>query len=114
MRVLIVGCRGTGIEIAKNLALQGAGGITLVDPVPAQTPDLGSNFFLSPKDVTNGVPRAFACAPHLQELNPICEVSAGEALTDTLITSHSALVVTQGTDLSELTRMDELCRNILE
>ena len=49
MRVLIVGCRGTGIEIAKNLALQGAGGITLVDPVPAQTPDLGSNFFIFPR-----------------------------------------------------------------
>ncbi len=111
MRVLIVGCRGTGIEIAKNLALQGAGGITLVDPVPAQTPDLGGNFFLFPEDVANGVPRAFACASRLQELNPICQVSVDDALTDNLITSHSALVVTQGTDLSELTRMDELCRN---
>jgi molybdopterin/thiamine biosynthesis adenylyltransferase len=29
MKVLIVGMRGIGIETAKNLALQGAGGITV-------------------------------------------------------------------------------------
>ena len=34
MRVAVWGLRGVGIEVAKNLTLQGAGGITLIDQTP--------------------------------------------------------------------------------
>lgn len=111
MKVLIVGCRGTGIETAKNLALQGAGGISLLDTEATQAKDLGSNFFLFNEDVQKGVPRAVACAPRLQELNPICEIKVVEALTDEIITSHSAVVITQFHTITELTRIDEVCRD---
>jgi molybdopterin/thiamine biosynthesis adenylyltransferase len=30
MKILIIGMRGVGIETAKNLALQGVGGITVI------------------------------------------------------------------------------------
>jgi ubiquitin-activating enzyme E1 len=111
MRVLLVGCRGTGIEVAKNLALQGAGAITLCDAEVTQTKDLGSNFFLFAEDVQKGVERASACAPRLKELNPICEIKVADTLTDELITSHSAVVITQFKSLDELTRINELCRS---
>lgn len=110
MKVAIVGCRGTGIETAKNLALQGAGGITLVDSEPTQMKDLGCNFFLFAEDAQKGISRAVACAPRLQELNPICEINVAETLTDEVITAHSAIVITQFRTIAELTRINELCR----
>jgi len=109
MRALIVGCRGVGIEVAKNLALQGIGALTLVDSERTATRDLGANFFLFDSDVQNGLSRAAASAPRLQELNPICEVTVATALSDDLILSHSAVVVTQMLPLAELQRIDELC-----
>ena len=47
MRVLIVGLRGIGIEVAKNSALAGVSMMTLHDPEPVSIEDLGSNFFLT-------------------------------------------------------------------
>ena len=109
MRALIVGCRGVGIEVAKNLALQGVGALTLVDPVRTTAKDLGANFFLFDSDVQAATGRAAACAPRLQELNPICEVTVATALSDDLILAHSAVVITQMLPLAELQRIDELC-----
>jgi len=109
MRVLIVGCRGVGVEVAKNLALQGAGTLTLVDSEPTTIQDTGSNFFLFEADAKQGNRRAAACAPRLQELNPICVVRHVPELTDALILSHSAVVITQPMRLQELIRIDSLC-----
>ena len=109
MKVLIAGCRGVGIEVAKNLALQGTGAITLVDPHPAELKDLGCNFFLFEDDARKGVARAVACGPRLQELNPICEVRVAPALTDELLLAHTAVVITQAMPLAELLRIDALC-----
>ena len=110
MKVIIVGCRGVGIETAKNLALQGVGAITLVDSAPTQLKDTGGNFFLFESDAASGMARAAACAPRLQELNPICEVRCEEALSTELIKAHNALVVTQFKPLPELMQLDAFCR----
>ncbi len=40
--VLVVGVRGLGVEIAKNVALGGVKSITLYDPAPATIADLSS------------------------------------------------------------------------
>lgn len=110
MKVLILGCRGIGIETSKNLALQGVGAITLVDQVATQVRDTGSNFFLFEDDAKAGTPRAVACAPRLQELNPICDVQIASALTNELLLAHNALVVTQYKPMSELIALDNFCR----
>jgi ubiquitin-activating enzyme E1 len=47
MRILIVGLRGIGIEVAKNSCLAGVSMMTLHDPEPVSIEDLGSNFFLT-------------------------------------------------------------------
>ncbi|KAG9560448.1 hypothetical protein KCU79_g7650, partial [Aureobasidium melanogenum] len=61
--ILVVGLRGLGVEIAKNIALAGVKSLTLYDPKPAQIQDLSSQFFLHPEDV--GKPRAQVTVPRV-------------------------------------------------
>ena len=68
MKLLVVGLRGTGVEIAKNCLLQGVSSLTLYDPKPVAISDTGANFFLGADDV--GSARDAVCRPRLQELNP--------------------------------------------
>jgi ubiquitin-activating enzyme E1 len=75
--VLIVGLKGLGVEIAKNVALAGVKSLTLYDPAPAQLADLSSQFFLHTEDV--GKPRAAATAPRVAELNAYTPVSIHES-----------------------------------
>ncbi len=70
--VLIVGLRGLGVEIAKNIALAGVKSLTLFDPTPAAVSDISSQFFLHPDDV--GKPRATVTVPRVSELNPYTPV----------------------------------------
>ncbi|RGP69775.1 ubiquitin-activating enzyme e1 [Fusarium sporotrichioides] len=65
--VLIVGLKGLGVEIAKNIALAGVKSLTLYDPAPVQIADLSSQFFLTPSDV--GKPRDEITVPRVAELN---------------------------------------------
>jgi len=71
--VLIVGLKGLGVEIAKNIALAGVKSLTLYDPAPAAIADLSSQFFLQVQDV--GKPRAEVTAPRVAELNAYTPVS---------------------------------------
>lgn len=111
MSILVVGVRGVGIETVKNLALQGAGAITIFDPFPAQPKDVGVNFFIHESDLASGKSRAELVAPRARELNPMCNLRTAPALTDELIASHSAVVITQMMQMSELIRINEFCRS---
>lgn len=71
--VLIVGLRGLGVEIAKNIALAGVKSLTLYDPDAATISDLSSQFFLHLDDV--GKPRDVVTAPRVAELNAYTPVS---------------------------------------
>jgi ubiquitin-activating enzyme E1 len=75
--VLIVGLKGLGVEIAKNIALAGVKSLTLYDPAPASIADLSSQFFLHKEDV--GKPRAAVTAPRVAELNAYTPVSVHES-----------------------------------
>jgi ubiquitin-activating enzyme E1 len=75
--VLIVGMKGLGVEIAKNIALAGVKSLTLYDPAPAVISDLSSQFFLHPEDV--GKSRAAVTAPRVAELNAYTPVSVHES-----------------------------------
>jgi ubiquitin-activating enzyme E1 len=75
--VLIVGLKGLGVEIAKNIALAGVKSLTLYDPAPTVISDLSSQFFLHPEDV--GKPRAAVTAPRVAELNAYTPVSVHQS-----------------------------------
>eukprot|EP00439_Symbiodinium_sp_Y106_P016868 s8467_g2.t1 len=83
INVLVLGCRGVGVETAKNLILSNVGSVSLWDPSPAtaeETGLLGANFYLT--ESSAGKPRAVECLAQLKSLNPYCKVevlSAEEA-----------------------------------
>eukprot|EP00428_Durinskia_dybowskii_P061198 CAMPEP_0170384462 /NCGR_PEP_ID=MMETSP0117_2-20130122/16010_1 /TAXON_ID=400756 /ORGANISM="Durinskia baltica, Strain CSIRO CS-38" /LENGTH=1179 /DNA_ID=CAMNT_0010640211 /DNA_START=97 /DNA_END=3636 /DNA_ORIENTATION=- len=108
MKVLIYGLRGVGVETAKNLALQGAGAMTLIDSNLVEERDIGVNFFLTSSDV--GKTRSSIVAPKLKELNPLCLVTTAKALDETTILNHSAVVITQILPLDQLLSLNALCR----
>ncbi|KAF9882940.1 hypothetical protein FE257_004875 [Aspergillus nanangensis] len=94
--VLVVGLKGLGVEIAKNIALAGVKSLTVHDPAPAAISDLSSQFFLNPQDV--GKPRAEVTAPRIAELNSYVPVTIHEAanLVDDLeqLKRYQAIVLT--------------------
>jgi ubiquitin-activating enzyme E1 len=73
MNVLIVGMRGLGVEVAKNLILAGPRSVTIVDDEITKINDLGANFYLEESHVGQ-VSRANASYQKLQELNPYVKV----------------------------------------
>ncbi|KAK7957112.1 uncharacterized protein PG986_006334 [Apiospora aurea] len=75
--VLIVGMKGLGVEIAKNIALAGVKSLTLYDPTAVTLPDLSSQFFLRPEDV--GKPRDAVTAPRVAELNAYTPVNVHQS-----------------------------------
>eukprot|EP00437_Effrenium_voratum_P008460 CAMPEP_0181426606 /NCGR_PEP_ID=MMETSP1110-20121109/15748_1 /TAXON_ID=174948 /ORGANISM="Symbiodinium sp., Strain CCMP421" /LENGTH=1216 /DNA_ID=CAMNT_0023549803 /DNA_START=89 /DNA_END=3739 /DNA_ORIENTATION=+ len=77
INVMILGCRGVGVETAKNLILSNVGSVTIWDPTPAANEDRGCNFYLT--DGSAGKPRAAECLAQLKSLNPYCKVEALEA-----------------------------------
>ncbi|KAK5988172.1 Ubiquitin-activating enzyme E1 1 [Cladobotryum mycophilum] len=75
--ILVVGLKGLGVEIAKNIALAGVKSLTVYDPAPAQLADLSSQFFLTSSDV--GKPRDEVTAPRLAELNAYTPVKVHQS-----------------------------------
>jgi ubiquitin-activating enzyme E1 len=75
MNVVIIGQRGVGIEIAKNLILAGPKSVQIYDPEMVALNDLGANFYIDESHVGK-VSRADAGLAKLQELNPYVSVSA--------------------------------------
>lgn len=108
--VLVVGMRGLGVEIAKNIALAGVKSLTLYDPKPAAIEDLSSQFFLTPDDV--GKPRAAVTAPRVSELNPYTPVGVHESkdVTSDLgqLKQYQAIVLTD-TPLKDQLVISDYC-----
>lgn len=72
--VLLVGIKGLGSEVAKNLVLAGIGTLTVLDNEVVTEEDLGTQFFVNETQV--GQNRAEAALPELQKLNPRVELYA--------------------------------------
>ncbi|CAI2374261.1 unnamed protein product [Moneuplotes crassus] len=73
MRVLIVGMRGLGAEVAKNLILAGPKRVDIYDPHKAHIRDLSSNFYISERSVLRRR-RDIASLKRLAELNSYVKV----------------------------------------
>ncbi|KIP07009.1 hypothetical protein PHLGIDRAFT_71743 [Phlebiopsis gigantea 11061_1 CR5-6] len=99
--VLIIGLKGLGVEIAKNIILAGVKSVTVFDPEPVEIKDLSSQvisyFFLRKEDV--GKSRADAAVPRLAELNAYVPVrnlggQSGQDITVDLIKGFQVVVLT--------------------
>ena len=119
-KTLMIGCSGLGAEVAKNCILAGIHSMVLVDPLLANTYDLGGNFYLKPEDVATGMSRAEICQPLLAELNPYVNVSIASEVTaltaDQLIplldTGIACLVITIPLGKELLVALNEKCRSV--
>lgn len=107
--VLIVGLRGLGVEIAKNVILAGVKSVGLMDGGITELDDLGAQFYLTPEDVGRRS-RAEASLGRLVELNKYVQVSViGGDLTPALLRHFQVVVVTE-TSVTEQLRINDLCR----
>ena len=93
--VLVVGMRGLGVEIAKNICLAGVKSVTIHDPAPVTVADLSTQFFLRPEDVGGSRSRAQETAPRLAELNSYVPVRVlEEELTKDVLARFQVIVLT--------------------
>ena len=72
LKILIIGMRGNGTEIAKNIILSGVNLVSIYDPTPVAIADLGSNFYLEEKNINKR--RDESILEKLNELNPFTNV----------------------------------------
>ncbi|KAJ9293270.1 hypothetical protein DTO271G3_7993 [Paecilomyces variotii] len=110
--VLVVGLKGLGVEIAKNIALAGVKSLTLFDPAPVAISDLSSQFFLHPDDV--GKRRDEVTAPRVAELNSYVPTTVFEGknlLDDLSQLKRFQVVVLTLTPLKEQLAIAEYCHN---
>ncbi|OXB40053.1 hypothetical protein LQV05_000119 [Cryptococcus neoformans] len=108
--VLIVGMKGLGVEIAKNVALAGVKTVTIYDPSAVEIADLGTQFFLREEDI--GRPRAEVTAPRLAELNsyvPIKILPGAGEITPEMVEPYQVVVLTNATVRKQV-EIDEYCR----
>ena len=94
MKVLIVGMRGLGVEIAKNLTLAGPKSVTIYDPTQVSVADQGSNFYISAEHVGNTT-RGEASITQLQELNPHVQVRAISEFSNENVTDYHVICITE-------------------
>jgi len=90
--VLIIGLKGLGNEIAKNVALAGVKSLSLYDPLPVELRDLSTQFFLSQLDV--GKPTASVAAEKLKELNLYVPISVVDDISEATLSQFKCIVAT--------------------
>ena len=73
-RIMVVGCGALGNEVLKNLALMGAGHLTLVDFDRVEVGNLNRSVLFSKGDAAAGRYKTDAAAERLKMMNPALEV----------------------------------------
>ncbi|XP_005091210.1 SUMO-activating enzyme subunit 1 [Aplysia californica] len=108
--VLLIGLKGLGAEVAKNIILSGIKAITLMDPQEIEEEDQMSQFFVSSSPV--GQNRAEASAAPAQLLNPMVAVSTDKSnpadKDDNFFTQFDVICATC-CSTTLMCRLDRLC-----
>jgi ubiquitin-activating enzyme E1 len=108
--VLISGCGGLGIEIAKNVCLSGVKAVCLHDTALITSKDLSAVFYAAETDI--GKNRAEVSYPKISELNGYVEVTTNtEELNEKFLSQFSVVVLTDY-DLEELIKVNEFCHKV--
>ena len=109
LKILIVGLRGLGVEIAKNLILAGPKEVSLYDRNICKINDLGSNFYINENDI-NKKTREEACYKKLCSLNPYVNVEIYEGNIKSNINKYNLIIITEIMKLDELYEINDICR----
>eukprot|EP00727_Mastigamoeba_balamuthi_P004982 m51a1_g14482 hypothetical protein (1094) ;mRNA; r:716682-721970 len=105
--ILVVGCKGVGAEVAKNIILAGPRSVALYDPSPVAVADLNSNCFFHTADI--GRQSAEVCVAPLAVLNPYVNVRvhAGDLSS---VAGYGAVVVAAPLSQREVSALAAQCR----
>lgn len=90
--VLIIGLKGLGIEIAKNIALAGVKSLAIYDQSTVEIADLSSQFFLSESDVGKLITEV--SRSKLAELNSYVPISIVNDLSHETLSGFKCIVST--------------------
>ncbi|KAL6059320.1 E1 ubiquitin-activating protein [Balamuthia mandrillaris] len=111
--VLLLGLKGLGLEIAKNLVLMGVRHLALYDDENVQPSDLSSQFYLSEANI--GQNRAEATLPKLAQLNGRVQLNLitedlHNSKDDDVLASFQVIVATNNRSLTLLKELSKRCR----
>lgn len=109
IRILIIGLRGLGIEIAKNIILAGPKEVSISDKNICKINDLTSNFYLNESDV-NKKTLEDSCINKLKDLNPYVDVNIHKGLFKEEIKRFNLIIITEIMKLEDLYEINSLCR----
>jgi len=110
-KICLIGMRGLGCEIAKNLVLAGINSLKMIDENNVTEEDATSQF-LAPRDKI-GTNRAEASLDRLQQLNPMVEVTADSSKScqkDAEFFKQFDIVIATTCPKEELVRLNSICR----
>uniref|UniRef100_A0A8D1WPV3 SUMO-activating enzyme subunit 1 n=1 Tax=Sus scrofa TaxID=9823 RepID=A0A8D1WPV3_PIG len=109
-RVLLVGMKGLGAEIAKNLILAGVKGLTMLDHEQVSPEDPGAQFLIRTGSV--GRNRAEASLERAQNLNPMVDVKVDteniENKPESFFTQFDAVCLTC-CSRDVIVKVDQIC-----
>ena len=109
LKILLIGLRGLGIEIAKNLVLSGPKLLSISDKNICRINDLGSNFYINESDVNN-LTREEACYEKLISLNPYVDITINNGNIKENIREYNLIIITEILKINELYEINEICR----
>ena len=114
LKLLIIGLRGLGVEIAKNIIVSGPKSVTIFDSNKVEINDLGSNFYLSEKDI--GKRRDESCISKLKRLNKYVQVnylkeSNINEIYSKLSGNFNVLIVTEMLPKDDIILLNDISRN---
>ena len=113
LKILIIGLRGLGVEIAKNIIVSGPKSVTIFDKNKVEINDLGSNFYLNEKDI--GKRRDESCINKLKKLNKYVQVNYLKEtnikdIYNKLPGNYNVIVITEMLPEKEIIQIDNIAR----
>ena len=109
LKILIVGLRGLGIEIAKNLILAGPKEVSISDKNICKINDLGSNFYINENDI-NKKTLEDSCYDNLKSLNSYVKVTKHKGIFKEDIKKFDVIIITEIMKLEDLYELNNFSR----
>ena len=107
LKIFIIGLKGLGVEVAKNIILSGPKRVSLYDKDIVSLEHLGTNFYLREEDVGKKK-LSEASLQKLKNLNPYTTVDIIEEIYDS-IPNYNVVVLTDLYPKNIIIKIDEIC-----
>lgn len=111
LSILVVGMRGLGVEITKNLLLAGPKCIDIYDPEICTINDISANYYINLENIEKKQRRDESSIVLLSELNKYVKLSIMNG--DDIIKNmklYNVIIITEFMETSFLEKIDEECR----